>query len=133
MNAALVEKFFAAADSRQPQSFVRLLTTDVAWTFGNMPTVHGREAVASLLGGFFEHVAEMSHRIVGVWTAAECVTAETRVRYVDRFGRRFEFPGCDVLFYDGELVREVRIFVDNHELFVPPSATDGTRGSTVPA
>ena len=70
-------------------------------------------------------VHEMRHRIVGHWERADCSTVETRVRYVDRFGRTFEFPGCTLLFFESELAREVRIFVDNHAMFIPPGVSVG--------
>ncbi len=122
MSEALVRNFFAAADSRNPQELTRLLTEDVAWTFGNWPTTRGRQAVIDALTPFFSHVVEMRHRIVGIWQCGDCITAETRVTYRDQFGRDFEFPGCDLMFLDGELFRDIRIFVDNHEMFLPPAA-----------
>lgn len=121
MSAELVRRFFRAADSRDAAGFVQVLTPDVRWVFGNAPALHGREAVREALSGFFSYVREMDHEIVGIWESPECITAETRVRYVDQFGRTFSFPGCDLLFLSGNLFREVRIFVDNHELFLPPA------------
>lgn len=118
--ADIVTDFFEAADTRNPDALLRHLTADVRWTFGNMPTIVGHAAVKGALTPLFEHVVEMSHRIVGRWQCEDCIVAETRVRYRDQFGRHFEFPGCDLLFMDGARIREVRIFVDNHQLFLPP-------------
>jgi ketosteroid isomerase-like protein len=64
----------------------------------------------------------MDHRVVGIWQCGDCMTVETRVTYVDVFGRTFSYPGCDLLFLRDGLISEVRIFVDNHELFIPPAA-----------
>ena len=122
MSETLVRNFFAAADAREPARLVELLTEDVRWTFGNAPTTIGREPIVQALTPFFEYVRQMDHRIVGIWHSAECITVETRVTYVDVFGRSFTYPGCDLLFLRDGLFSEVRIFVDNHELFVPPAA-----------
>jgi ketosteroid isomerase-like protein len=126
MNETLVRNFFAAADLREPARLVQLLTEDVKWTFGNAPTTVGRDPIVQALTAFFEYVKQMDHRIVGIWECGDCVTVETRVTYVDMFGRSFTFPGCDLLFLRGALVSEVRIFVDNHELFIPPAAPPGS-------
>jgi ketosteroid isomerase-like protein len=120
MEESLVHEFFRAADARDPQAQGQLLTDDVVWTFGNMPTLRGRVAVMSTLATFFKHVVDMSHRVVGLWRCGECRTVEVRVRYRDQFGRTFEFPACILLFARDTLIHEVRVFVDNHELFLPP-------------
>ena len=122
MSEDLVREFFRAADTRDPSQLLRCLTDEVAWTFGNAPTTRGRAAVAEALTPFFQHVVEMRHRIVGIWSCGDCIAVETRVHYRDQFGRAFDFPGCDLLFVEGVSIREVRIFVDNHELFLPPTA-----------
>jgi ketosteroid isomerase-like protein len=121
-------KFFAAADSRNPDALLGFLAADVAWTFGNMPTVTGHAAVKGSLIPFFEHVIEMRHRITGTWTSGDCLVAETAVFYKDRFGRSFEFPGCTLLFRKRELISEVRVFIDNHALFLPPSPAAQVNG-----
>jgi ketosteroid isomerase-like protein len=118
--ADIVTRFFQAADSRDPDALLQYLTGDVRWTFANMPMVVGHAALTSALTPFYEHVVAMSHRIVGRWRCEDCIVAETKVTYRDRFGRNFEFPACDLLFMEQELIREVRIFVDNHQLFLPP-------------
>jgi ketosteroid isomerase-like protein len=125
MNETLVRNFFAAADSREPGRLVQLLTEDVSWTFGNAPTTVGRGPIVQALTPLFEYVKQMSHEIVGIWESGDCVTVETRVTYVDMFGRSFTFPGCDILFLREARICEVRIFVDNHELFIPPAAPSG--------
>lgn len=124
MIEALVRDFFVAADSREPQRLLPLLTEDVAWRFANEPTVSGPAAVVDALTGFFGHVIEMKHDIVGIWPAVGCVAVETRVRYRDRFGREFVYPGCDLLVVRDGRFSDVRIFVDNHTMFEPPRAAD---------
>ena len=122
MSEALARQFFATADQREPDQLVRLLTEDVKWTFGNSPKTVGREPVVQALTSFFEYVKQMDHRIVGIWQCGDCMAVETRVTYIDVFGRTFSYPGCDLLFLSDGLISEVRIFVDNHEMFIPPAA-----------
>ena len=45
MEDQLIKRFFTAADSLQPESFLQGLTHNPVWRFANTPAVHGREAV----------------------------------------------------------------------------------------
>lgn len=121
---SLVSKLFATAGRRDPGALVVLLTEDVALTFGNAPTLHGREAVRDSLEGFFTLIEGMSHEVLGVWIASTVVTVENRVGYVDKFNRKFSYPACDVLKFRDELISDVRIYVDNHDMFAPPPAVE---------
>ena len=125
MTDQLIERFFKAADALNPDIFMQVLAREPTWQFANEPTLYGGEAVRGAYNSLCEYVVEMRHRIVGHWERADCSTVETRVRYVDRFGRTFEFPGCTLLFFESELAREVRIFVDNHAMFIPPGVSVG--------
>jgi ketosteroid isomerase-like protein len=117
----LIRNFFAAADSLDEERFLAGLPEDIVWRFGNSPAASGRQAIREqyrMITGFLD---AMHHDIVGIWIAGDCVTAETRAFYTDKYGRSFDFPGCDIFFLDGDLIKEVRIFVDNHALFIPPA------------
>jgi ketosteroid isomerase-like protein len=116
----IVAKFFQAADSRDPNAVLQYLTDDVRWTFGNAQTVIGRTGVREALTFFFQHVAAMSHAIVGQWRCDDCIAVQTLASYRDAFGRAFQFPACNLLFLQQNLIGEVRVFVDNHALFEPP-------------
>lgn len=118
--ADIATRFFAAADSRDLSALLPCLSADVKWTFGNMPTVIGHMGVVGALTPFFQHVVTLSHAIVGRWQCEDCLIVETRARYKDQFGRDFEFPACNLLFVEDGLIGEVRVFVDNHQLFLPP-------------
>jgi ketosteroid isomerase-like protein len=120
----LIRNFFAAADTLDEDRFIASLPEDIVWRFGNFPVASGREAVREqylMVTGILD---AMRHDIVGIWIAGDCVAAETRVYYTDKYGRTFDFPGCDIIFLENGRIKEVRIFVDNHALFIPPAAAD---------
>lgn len=121
----LIRNFFAAADSLDADRFCSQLSEAVVWRFANFPVANGIHEVRTQYDMIVSIAESMHHEIVGIWQDGNCVTAETRVHYKDRYGRNFSFPGCDIIFLDGETIREVRIFVDNHELFVPPATDEG--------
>ncbi|MBF5089313.1 hypothetical protein F1640_04660 [Novosphingobium sp. NBM11] len=119
-----VKDFFAAADSLDVERFCAALPRDIVWRFANFPTARGIGELRAQYEMVAQILESMRHEIVGIWDAGDCVTAETRVFYVDVHGREFDCPGCDIfLLRDGALA-EVRIFVDNHVLFMPPAAAE---------
>lgn len=122
MTETLIRNFFAAADSLDAERFGAVLPDDIIWRFGNFPTANGRDAVLSQYAMIVDLAETMHHDIIGIWRDQDCITAETRVHYKDRYGRQFSYPGCDIIFVDGSVIKEVRIFVDNHEMFIPPQA-----------
>jgi len=116
-----VDDFFAAADSLDVERFCAALPPDIVWRFANFPTAKGVMEVRAQYEMVVQILHSMRHEIVGVWDAGDTVTAETRVFYVDVHGREFDCPGCDLFFLQEGRLSEVRIFVDNHFLFTPPS------------
>lgn len=121
MTESLVRNFFAAADSLDIERFSAALPEDVLWRFANFPVARGIAEVRAQYAMVVDVATYMRHDIVGIWRDRDCITVETRVYYTDRCGREFNYPGCDILFVEGQSIKEVRIFVDNHELFIPPA------------
>ncbi|MGV7123156.1 nuclear transport factor 2 family protein [Sphingopyxis sp. 550A] len=123
----LIRNFFAAADSLDEERFLAGLPEDIVWRFGNFPVANGREAIREQYRIVTGILDAMHHDIIGIWIAGDCVTAETRVHYTDKHGRNFEFPGCDIFFLEQGSIKEVRIFVDNHTLFIPPTEAEAAQ------
>lgn len=122
MTWALVKKFFAAADSLDIERFCEVLPENVVWRFANFPAANGIEELRAQYAMIVDILVSMRHDLIDMWRDGNCIIVETRVCYVDRHGRSFDYPGCDLIFVDGETIKEIRIFVDNHEMFVPPNA-----------
>jgi ketosteroid isomerase-like protein len=116
MSDALVARFFAAADTLDPDRFCAELPDDIVWRFGNAPPAHGIAAVRAQYSGFIGMLSAMRHTVVGVWRSEGCLTVETSVVYTDRHGREICCPGCDIMLLEGGRLKEIRIFVDNHAL-----------------
>lgn len=122
MTETLVMDFLAAADSLDIERFCNFLPKDVAWRFANFPVANGIDELRSQYVMIVDIVTSMRHDIVGIWRDNDCIIAETRVHYVDRHGRSFSYSGCDLIFVENDVIKEIRIFVDNHEMFIPPAS-----------
>ncbi|MGV7123145.1 nuclear transport factor 2 family protein [Sphingopyxis sp. 550A] len=121
MSDDFVRNFFAAADAMDVERFAAYFTHDIVWRYGNSPAVQGIDIVLAQYRQISGVVKAVRHDIVGIWRDGDCVTVETLANYFDHHGRHFAFPACNVMQVEGERFRDVRVFVDNHELFVPPA------------
>ena len=126
MTDQFVTRFYAAVDSLDIERQVALMTPDVVFRFGNTPEIKGHDAQRFFFGKLLDVIVSMRHEIRGIWTSGDCRVVETRVTYVDKLGRNLNYPACTLLFERDGLVREVRVFVDNHELFLPPASASST-------
>jgi ketosteroid isomerase-like protein len=111
---------FAATDARDIPGFLRYLTDDVAFRFGNAPTLHGHTQVTEALTALFQTVKQLRHTIVGVHGCGDVWVVETVVHYEDRDGRSFSVPACSLLVPRGDRVSDYKIFIDNSGMFHPP-------------
>jgi ketosteroid isomerase-like protein len=111
---------FAAADSRDIRRFLGYLTDDVAFRFGNAPTMHGHTQVTEALTTLFQTVRKLRHTIVGVHSCGDVWAVETVAHYEDRYGRSFSVPACSLMVLRGDRISDYKIFIDNSEMFQPP-------------
>lgn len=120
MSERLIRESLAAADSREVPAFLRYLSEEAAFRFGNAPVIRGHAAIAQALTAFFEHVVQMRHTVEGVHQCGEVWAVEMTAAYMDRFGRAFAFPACNLLRIRRDQICDYRIFVDNSAMFIPP-------------
>jgi ketosteroid isomerase-like protein len=107
-----VASVFADIDSFSPDAFVTHLTPDVAFRFGKADPVTGREAVREAVAGFFSTIDGLTHHIRSVWEFGDTTIVQIDVEYRRKDGKTVTVPNADILVYDGELVRDWRIYID---------------------
>lgn len=115
---AWVVGLFAAIDARDAEAFCGFLDPEVAFAFGNLPTVHGAGPVREFVAGFFQSIAALRHRILDVWAVdGGPVIVRGEVTYTRLDGSVLTVPFANVFGMDGERVRDYRIYVDASALF----------------
>jgi hypothetical protein len=107
-----VAQVFADIDSLNPDSFVTHLTPDVVFRFGNADPVIGRDAVREAVTGFFSTIDGLTHHIRNVWEFGDTAIVQIDVEYARKDGKTVTVPNADILTYDGDLVRDWRIYID---------------------
>lgn len=112
-----VGSIFADIDSLDPDRFVKNLTPDVRFRFGNADTLTGRDAVREAVAGFYTMIDGMKHHIVNVYQDGDTVIGKIDVEYIRKDGRSVTVPNADILQFDGDLVRDWQIYIDLAPVF----------------
>lgn len=112
-----IESLFKAIDTGDAEAFCAYLTEDCDFTFGNIPTVHGRAAISEAVGGFFSSIAGLAHEVQQSWFNHDAVTSHGRVTYTRHDGSALTVPYAVILKLDGQLVRDYRIYADTSQLY----------------
>lgn len=107
-----IEAIFADIDTLDPANLVRHLTEDVEFRFANNEPMVGRDAVNEGVAGFLSTIAGMRHNIRDVYTDGDTVITRIDIDYVRHDGKTVTVPNADILTFEGDLVKDWRIFID---------------------
>jgi ketosteroid isomerase-like protein len=110
---------FAAIDTLDVENFLRYLTPDVNFTFGNGDPAVGIDQVREAVTGFFGMIGGMHHHIKNVWQVEDGVTVcFISVEYVRKdTGVSVFVPNVDILRWEGDKVADWRIVIDLTPVF----------------
>jgi ketosteroid isomerase-like protein len=108
---------FAAIDRQDTAAFVGFLTDDAVFRFGSAPPVQGRDAIAAAVGGFFDTIADLAHRIDNSVVQGSSQFIEGEVTYTRRDGSQITLPFADVFEYEGDLIAHYKIYMDISPLY----------------
>lgn len=117
MNRESIAAMFRDIDAMDADAFVRWLSDDVVFQYGNWPPVQGRSAAREVVAQFFGTIGGLSHRLVGCWDCGDVTTCRFEVSYTRQDGGQVTVPAATILTYRGDLVSDYRIFVDPSPLF----------------
>ena len=112
-----VAPIFASIDAMDADRFVAYLTPDVRFRFANADPAIGRAAVTEGVNGFWAMIDGLTHHILNVHEVGNTVIAQIDVEYRRKDGKSVTVPNCDVLVFDGDLVRDWQIYIDLAPVF----------------
>src|SRR5918994_6548728 len=107
-----VAQVLADIDAFDPDKFVAHLTPDAVFRFANADPVTGRAAVKEAVAGFFSTIDGLTHHMRNVWELGDTAIVQADVEYRRKDGKTVTVPNADILTYDGDLVRDWRIYID---------------------
>ena len=67
--------------------------------------------------GFWSMIGGLTHHILAVYEIGDIVVAQIDVEYLRKDGKSVTVPNCDVLTFDGDLVRDWQIYIDLAPVF----------------
>jgi len=114
------EHLFAVVDSGDAAAFVRLLTPDARFRFGNATQIVGSDAIQAAVAGFFSAIASSRHQLHGTWVAGATAVCEGEVTYTRHDDSVVTFPFVNVFELRGGLIAAYRIYIDLASLFSRP-------------
>ena len=107
----------ATIDGKRAQDFARFLAQDGEFRFGNQPSVHGREAVATYVEAFFGMIGGSRHELLRTWDADGSTVCEGLVTYTRLDGSQVTIPFVNVFYLRGDKIARYLIYIDNGPLF----------------
>ena len=112
-----VAPIFADIDAMDAGKFVAHLTPDVRFRFANADPAVGHAAVRQAVEGFWATIDGLTHHIHKVYQVGDTVIAQIDVEYRRKDGKSVTVPNCDVLTFQGDLVRDWQIYIDLAPVF----------------
>jgi len=121
---AWMTDFYASIDRMDAEAFASYYADSGHFRFANHPPLEGPDAIAAGAEGIFGLLRGIRHDIVKSWQANGDLLVEGVVHYHRAADdRHMAYPFFSVFeFENGPMspVASYRVFVDSHELFLPP-------------
>lgn len=112
-----LDRLFAAIDAQNTDTFLGFVTADAVFRFGSAPPVSGREAIRVAVDGFFSTIAGSRHELIKQMHDGETAVCEGEVTYRRHDGSELTLPFTNVFEFDGDMIREYKIYIDIAPLY----------------
>jgi ketosteroid isomerase-like protein len=111
--------YYADVDNMDLDAYVAHHTDDAVVKFGNNPPAVGKEQIAEAIGGFFTTIGGMRHHFVAIHQSGDTTILEADIEYTRLDGTKVRVQSASFLHRRGELVDELRIYIDLAPVFSP--------------
>ena len=109
----LLTSYYAAMEANRPSEFGAYYAPDMTLTFGNSPTIRGKDEILAAFSTMLDRVSSLGHELTNVWQDDGTVYFESLGRWTLRGGDVLEIKAASVITVrDGKFVDQ-RIYVDN--------------------
>ena len=114
-----IRQYFRTVDDMNLEGYLAQHTDDVRFRFGNGPTTTGKDAIREGLTQLWGSIAGLRHDFVQVWDTGDAGISEAVTVYTRKDGSQVGIPVTTILRKRGELVSDIRIYIDLAPLFAP--------------
>jgi ketosteroid isomerase-like protein len=110
---ARVEEMLKALMENDRKAFLPYFSRELFYKVGAAEPVRGPEACWDVLAGIYTKLKPTAHDVRGTWEIGNVVIVEMDANYValDE-GRPVKVPCCDVYRFEGDLIKEWRVYPD---------------------
>ncbi len=120
---AWVSRFFRTIDAMDAIGFAAFCTRSGTFRMGNAPAFEGREAIETFVTGFFGAIAGIGHDITGLCETETTLISEGVATYQTHDGQTIQIGYLGILEFDGEPIRDYRVYQDAASLMAALSGT----------
>lgn len=119
----IIQRLFAAGeaapgDPMKSDEFATFFTKNPRYQFGNSETMVTRQIIRDSSVAFSSKVKGLRHILKTVWQPEEdVVVLEMDVAYYRFDGKTVTLPVMNFFRFEGDLISELRIFMDVHPVF----------------
>lgn len=113
----LLTAYFAAMEAKDSDRFGAYYAEDITLTFGNAPTVVGKESVLAQMTTLLGKVDSLAHPLINVWQEEGGVVVlevASDWRFLD--GVETTIKACSIFTIDDGRFTDQRIYVDNSSI-----------------
>lgn len=112
-----LESISKSIDSKDADKFVRFLTDDCTFRFGNQPDVKGKTDTRNYVAGFFNMIGGSRHKLLNYWKGEDSVVWQGEVLYTRLDGKKVNINFTNIFFMKEDLIKDYLIYIDNTPLF----------------
>jgi hypothetical protein len=112
-----LESIGNSIDSMNAEKFVRFLTDDCIFRFGNQPEVYGKTNTKNYVAGFFKMIGGSKHKVVDFWTRDKTIVWQGEVEYTRLDGKKVSVNFVNIFKMNDDLIKDYLIYIDNTPLF----------------
>lgn len=112
-----LESIGASIDSLDADKFVKFLTDDCTFRFGNQPEVKGKTETRDYVAEFFKMIAGCKHKLIDYWVKENSIVWQGEVLYTRLDGKNVTVNFVNVFHLREHLINDYLIYIDNTPLF----------------
>ena len=112
-----VHDYYDDVDNMRLDEWVARHSDDVVLKFGNNPPAQGQDEIAQNIGQFWSTIGGLKHDFVNSYEVDSTTILELNVDYTRADGAHVTVPCTSFLHRDGELVDELRVYIDLAPVF----------------
>ncbi len=113
----MIKDLFKSIDEMDVDSASSFYSDSMKFTFGNMPTIEGKENVKEMVSGFFAGIAGIAHALIETIEKDDTIILRGTVTYTRKDDSQLTVPFCNVFKMEKEKIQEYSTYVDTSELF----------------